>query len=259
MISFNVGVEQNTLASNACLGNVQECVHRLSCAQDLDFICLCELGGWREGLSRTPKIPSDLTRGILPHAMCAVEGPNACLWNVNPGRRSRLLDRGTVECSASKRADMMWLQFAVSNAETHGGASQPADNPEVAGVVIGILHVISSRNSRNTLPQKKTIVQEALEILESRKTECQEKLRGLPVACFLVGDFNISMFDCYDVTAQANRQVYMQRGSLDPSTMWKAVAPSTSMKDVAIAKGGGNIVRPRSRWQDVAGHGSPQR
>ena len=85
IVSFNIGVDQHMLRGDRLsnhVGNIRQCVSRLAAEPDTDFVCLTELGGYREGLQDAALPPGTITQGELPGAQVATAGANACLWDL---------------------------------------------------------------------------------------------------------------------------------------------------------------------------------
>ena len=156
---------------------------------DVDLVCLSELGGHREGMGG--RAFHELVRPVFPPRQTLARGARGCLWNerrpVLPQGKS-----GVAECSAEKRADVVRNEFEITSA-LPGGANRPA----AAGPIVGNLRAICGQTSCPAKAQRKTTIQKATGLLGVKKDACL-----LPVACVLVGDFNLSWDEALEVISR---------------------------------------------------------
>lgn len=261
VVSFNVGAAQSLLTNRAsAVDDLRECVGKLGNSAQTDVVCLCELGDYRCGLETTALTMGDLSRGIFPSALGASAGAYGVLWNLHR-ENCRLLNRAVVVCHGQKRADMMVLQFALTGgatqpAEAAGGASQPAKaaggaSAAVAGLVVGVLHIVSSKKSKATREQCKKILLEAVECVETHKKQCADSIgKDLPIACLIVGDWNTPLGDCNEVAETANKRF---RPLLRDGPWFPLASEFNRGGDIALAAGGTPSLAPVAVGIDFPG------
>ena len=190
--SFNAGTMQSSLVGRNVY-NVMQSLDRVitTCVQDgaLHIFSMCEVGGHCGGLATAALHATDLP--ILGHgtAQCSTTQNYLCLWDFRadasqPGVQQ--LREPTVHSLNCYRCDP---QLVVQVFSFSGRAK----------LIHGNLHIRTpSKTKAPTIPTRKRLVTEALEILQRKAETENQRANGddsQPVVCVLVGDTNLRKAD----------------------------------------------------------------
>ena len=202
LVSYNVGINQQILASNKATWHLDRKSWADPPSDKLDklvnkffaggsnFVFLSALGDYRKGV---PALDQDHDlRDMFGVGPDSIQGAYCGL--VGPGTKTTLAKEGLIATDAGFEADMHWQAYLVERPGV-GGASQPADGPHnvTFGLIVGNVHIAMSQQPKPSITARQTITKTFLNSLALLTPFGPPQVPDLSVVHVLLGDVNLTL------------------------------------------------------------------